>query len=280
MIPLYINEMWDGFRRAKISTFLSILTIAFFLVLIGFFSIINLNLNKMTQGLHSQIPLEAFVSNTLDDRQIALLEKKLLEINGIGNIEYISKESAAREFQKTFGKELFNILQENPLPSSFSIRVQESFYNEQALKKIAKQIEQLRGIDEVVYHAQTLSLIDRYSRIANLILFLLLLFVVSGSLFVVGNTIRLVIASRKDIIETMKLVGATPTFIHTPLLLEGIMQGGCAGLLASAFLSALFYFISKQLPDIGISVWHFAALISGGIVLGICGSAWAIRRFL
>ncbi len=100
MVLSYIlQEMLDGFRRAKVSSLLSAFTISFFLVLVGFFGIININIERMTNAMQTQIPLEAFVSNTIDDRQIAMLSKEMRNIAGVEKVEFISKEAGAREFQ-------------------------------------------------------------------------------------------------------------------------------------------------------------------------------------
>lgn len=276
-----VKEAFAGMRRAKTSTFISISTMTFLLLIIGLFGIIYLNIDHLVDVLNAKVDIQAFVSGTLDDNEIANLGAKLVNIDGVANVQLISKEAAAKEFQKEFGQDVFDVLEENPLPSSFLLTLKKEDQTIVDVKKIAAKIERVPGIDEVNYHGEALNLLNKFSNIASIVNILLLLFVTLGSLFIVSNTIRLIILARKNIIETMKLVGATRGFIRSPFLLEGIFQGTTGG--AIAFL---FIFISSKLV---ISHWpgilylpdyYYFLIIGTGFILGLTGSMIAIKRYL
>ncbi len=276
-----LKEAMDGLRRARLASFISVFTIAFLLILIAIFGILSININRLISSLHAQIDIQVFISNTLDDGEIADLTNRIKGIEGVARVEFVSKDVAAKEFQKEFGEALFTILEENPLPSAFNVSLKEKYLSAGGIAKVAQLIEKERGVDEVVYHSQTLSLLNKYAQIAKAINVILIVFVILGSLFVVSNTIRLIIIARKDIIETMKLVGATRAFIMRPLLIEGIIQGVLGGCVAFVFVYLVVKAASTQVPGlINISIDLLSLLIVTGSLLGFLGSAIAIKKFL
>jgi len=276
-----LKEAMDGFRRARMASLISIFTIAFLLILIAIFGILSININRLISTLHAQIDIQVFISNTLDDGEIADLAARIKSTEGVAKVEFVSKDAAAREFQKEFGETLFTILEENPLPSAFNVTLKEKYLSAGGITKVAQLIEKERGVDEVVYHSQTLSILTKYARIAKAVNVVLIVFVMVGSLFVVSNTIRLIIVARKDIIETMKLVGATRAFIMRPLLIEGMIQGILGGCAAFVFVYLVIKAVASQVPNlIYVPIDMLSLLIVTGCVLGFFGSAVAIKKFL
>ncbi len=276
-----LKEAMDGFRRARLASFISISTIAFLLILIAIFAILSININRLIRTLHAQIDIQVFIANTLDDGEIAELTNRIKGIEGVAKVEFVSKDAAAKEFQKEFGEALFTILEENPLPSALNVSLKESYLSAAGIARVAQVIEKERGVDEVVYHSQTLSLLTKYAQIARAVNIVLILFVIAGSLFVVSNTIRLIIVARKDIIETMKLVGATRAFIRRPLLIEGMIHGILGGSVAFVFVYLVVKAVASQVPNlIYVPIDMLSLLIVTGCVLGILGSAVAIKKFL
>lgn len=276
-----VKEAFSGMRRAKTSTFVSISTMTFLLLIIGLFGIISLNVDHLVDVLNAKVDIQAFISPTLDDSQIANLGAKIVNIDGVANVHYISKEVAAREFQKEFGQDVFDVLDENPLPSSFLVSLDKTEQTATDVKKIAAQIEKEQGIDEVNYHGEALNLLNKFSNIASIVNVVLFLFVTLGSLFIVSNTVRLIILARKNVIETMKLVGATRAFIRSPFLLEGIFQGTSGGIIAFLFIFFVSKLVMNHWPGIlYVPDFYYLSIIAGGFVLGLAGSMIAIKRFL
>jgi cell division transport system permease protein len=276
-----IHEAIEGFRRARISSFISICTIAFLLVVIAIFGVLSANVNRLITVLHAQIDIQVFIVNTLNDTQITDLAGRIKKIPGVAKVEFVSKDMAAKEFQKEFGQELFTILEENPLPSTFLVALSERFRTAGGIEKVAQQIQKEAGVDEVEYHGQTLNLLNKYARIARIVDVVLIAFVTLGSLFLVANTIRLIIIAKKEIIETMKLVGATRSFIRRPLLIEGVVQGTLGGIIAFVFVYLAAQFVADQVPGlIHVSADTLSLLIVAGFALGLLGSAFAVKKYL
>lgn len=276
-----LKETADGFKRAWGSCLLSILTIAFFLALLGFLALVSLNIDYFKRTLNDRLQLQVFISSVLDDQAIADLSQRISRIPGVRKVSFISKQMAAEEFQKEFGRELFAVLEENPLPSSFVVQLGLDGEDEGRIRQLVGRIEQEEGVDEVVYHFQTLFRLQRYARLAATVSWILVLFVTFGSLFVVSNNIRLVIAARKQIITTMQLVGATPSFIRTPLILEGTLQGMIGALLAALGLYVVNRVLSGLVPGLlALPPGGLVFLVAIGSLLGFLGSLLAIKRYL
>jgi cell division transport system permease protein len=276
-----LQESFDGFRRAKISALISTMTITFLLIIIGIFVLVSTNVDHIVTALSAKFDIQAFIDNTLDDSQITSLREQISQIEGIQQVSFYSKEEAAREFQQEFGKELFDILGENPLPSSFNVVLRKENRTPENIESVARQISALRGIDDVVYNNQALKILSKYAQMAKVINSTILIFVSFGSLFVISNTVRLIIIAKRDIITTMQLVGATRGFIQSPFIIEGLVQGLAGGILASVFVFLGSHLLMIEVPGLihaSIVIYMFVLLL--GVIFGILGSLFAIKRFL
>ncbi len=276
-----IREAFSGFKRARLSFFISVFTISFLLFIISIFFTLAMNVNQLIDVLNAKIDIQVFLSTILDDTEIAQVGSTINSLDQVANLEFVSPDQAAKMFQQEFGEELFSILDDNPLPASFNIMLKEEYRTIENIEQLANTIMKIDGVDEVEYHSEALGLLLKFSRIATVISALLLIVVVIGSLFVVSNTIRLIVISRKDIINTMRLVGATRHFISLPYLLEGIIQGLLGGLIAFLFSLGLFAFVQSQWPGLLTTPEYlFYGLLLAGVLFGYIGSLVAIKRYL
>ena len=276
-----INEGLEGFRRAKLASFVSISIVAISLILVGTFLIVSVNMTRLVRSIQKRMSLEVFIDNTLTDDGIADLENEIRAIEGIYEIEFISKEKAAQTFRDEFGENIFEILDENPLPSSFRLSLDADFRGAHAADTIVQNITELRGVTEVVYRAELFRLIDRYIDIFITAVLIVGVLILLGSLFVISNTIRIIIHSKRAIIDTMKLVGATPSFIRRPYVVEGMVQGLAGGGIAAVVLFVIAKISHVEMPGLLlIENEIYGILILIGMVFGWIGSIYAVRRLL
>lgn len=276
-----ITEGFKGLRRAKFSAFVSISTIFLSLILIGVFIIFILNAQRLVNRIQSRMELEIFIDNSYTIERIEELERRIFTITGIDSVRYVSKDEAAEIFKQQFGQDIFEILEENPLPSSFQVKLKPTFRSAGYAKKISEQLNQLEGVDEVYYRQDLLIILEKYIQIFVGVIFGIGLLLAAGSIFLVSNTIKLIIFSRSTIIEIMKLVGATRRFIRRPFLVEGIIQGFIGGSLAALFFYLIFKIVKLEIPGlILINQENYPLLIILGILFGLIGSLLALRKFL
>lgn len=276
-----IKEAFDGFKRARLSNAITIFTIAFLLFVICVFVIIFFNTDRLVNLLHAEYDIQAFISNTLSSEEIEDIQNDIENLQRVKSVRYISKQEAAIEFQKEFGEDFLDLLDENPLPRSFIIELKTEHKNVETVKQVAADLTELSGIDEALHGVTGVDILLKVSRVSRIILLGLGLVVFFGSLFVISNTIRLIISARRNIIETMELVGATRSFIRRPYLIEGIIQGLCGGAISAALSYVIVTFVQNQWPNtLYFPPEYFCAVVGAGVLLGTMGSLMAVKRFL
>jgi cell division transport system permease protein len=278
------REGLDGFRRAKLASFIATITMSIALLLIGIFVVIALNLISVVESVRSHIEFEVFIDNALAEAGIQELRQQLAEVDGIAAVQFISREAAVELFKKEFGpadSKFLEVLENNPLPASFRITLKRPYQHSIAAQRIAGEVEKLPGVDEVVYRHDLLRALDRYVSLAVAVGFVLGLVVGLGAVVLVMNDVRLVIHAKRRIIETMQLVGATRAFVRRPFLVQGLLQGALGGLIASGCLYAIYRILLFEFgPVLRLPPALFAGLILGGMVLGSTASYFGARKYL
>lgn len=281
-----LKEGIAGFRRARLATVGSILTITLSLLLVGLFYIISVNISQIGKSISARIEMEAFLEEPiLNQRIVKELQNKILSMEGVDKVRFVSKEEAAKIFQREFGEDINKVLDFNPLPPSLIITLKDEYRTIEKADTIQKQIETLRGVEKVIYKRELLDFIEKQTKlISNISLGLGILLGISA-IFFVSNTIRLTIYAKRKSIQTMKLIGASPCFIRTPFIIEGVVQGIIGGVIAVAVIMYLVSFAIELVSQdvmvfMKIYPTFYIILISIGILLGFFGSIISIRRFI
>lgn len=279
-----IKEGFSGFKRAKLSMFAAIFTICVSLLLLSFFTILILNANNVVESIREKVEMEAFLADHLTVKQIDEIRAKLEMVVGVREVRYVSKEEAAKIFHEEFGEDIHRILDFNPLPASFKIFLKDGYKTSKEAAEVYDRVRGIRGIEEVIYRKQLLEMIDQHAILFVWISFGVGVFITLSSIILVANTIRLAIYAKRKIIQSMKLIGATRSFIRLPFLLEGLIQGLIGGLLAAAILSAIFTLLQQWLMTLSefvqVQQYYYAIIVAVGCALGLLGSMISIRRFI
>lgn len=279
------REGFSGFRRAKLSTVAAVATVCISLLLLGSFSILVLNANDIVESLREKVEMEAFLADYLSPVETSIVRDTIAALPGVREVRYVSKDSAASIFREEFGEDLKRVLDFNPLPASLKIYLKDGYRNAKSAEIIYQEVRMLRGVDDVIYRKTLLEMLDTR---ATTFLWLILgigLFITLSSVFLVANTIRLAIYAKRKIVQTMKLIGATKSFVRGPFILEGLVQGFIGGALASGILFLVFEYlarwISAELVDfVHVKPITYGIVVIAGCVLGFVGSSISIRRFI
>ncbi|KAB2923627.1 MAG: ABC transporter permease [Bacteroidetes bacterium] len=280
-----VKEGFSGFRRARLSSVITIFTMTISLLLLGLFAVIYSNTNAIIQSFRDKVEFEVFLAVEADDAQAGRVHDALLAVPGVESAAFISKEDAAAIFKREFGEDIRTVLQFNPLPASFKVRLASEYRNSDSARIAAARLAALDGVDDVVYRKALLEILDRRVKVfvsASAAIGATLLI---ATLFLISNTIRLTIYAKRKMITTMKLVGATRGFIRTPFLIEGMLHGVAGGALAAAliagFVLAARTFVSADLSEfLAVEGWFYGVLVAAGVVLGLLGSLWSVKRFI
>jgi len=288
MIDRFLYLIGEGFRslwRARLSAIASILAIGVSMSLVGLGIIMGENFSDLIQLARSQYTLEVFFQPLLADSEASRIVREIAEIPDVRSATLITKQEAAEIFEQEFGENIFDLLQENPLPPGCVVRLRREGKEEVNVEPIISQIRALEHVDEVRYRGGLISTIEKYYQGFFTLVTGLAIAVLFGTVILISNTIRLTIYSRKDLIETLKLVGATNRFIRFPFMVEGIIEGilGAllAGVVAYGCVQGANYFLSlftkyRLAWDTRVVI----LLVCVVVLFSIVGSRRSVRKFL
>jgi cell division transport system permease protein len=281
----YFKELWRYIKTAKSSVISSTIVIGIAVLLLGIYLTISINSIKLMKMIRDKVEIDAYLHDNFPETKSSSLINSIKTIGGIKSVKYISKEEAAKIFEEDFGQDILEVFDYNPLPPSLKITLYDEYKTVDRLEKIKGELKQFKEIDDVIYAQNNLEILERNSNSLVFLNLTLLLIITFASIFLVGNTIKLMISSKKNTIELMKLIGANKETIRTPFLLEGFFQG-LAGSLFAVLILQLFlnYFYSTYTnSDFNFSIMDgtfLVLLIIFGTLLGFFGSVFSIRRFL
>ena len=288
MIDRFLYLVSEGIRslwRTKTTALATISVIGIAASFVVFSAVVGENISGIIQIARGQYEFQVFFSEDIDNIRAAELVDQIGAIEGIMSASLITKEEAADIFQREFGENIFDLLEENPLPPGSVLKLQQPKDRKIEVNPIIKQIELVEGVDEVRYQERLISLIERYYKGFFAAVTALAAAILFGTVILISNTIRLSIYARQDLIRILKLVGATDRFVGFPFMIEGILEGFFGSLLAAAvsygFVEGSNYFLSLFTQY--RLVWQFqvVALLVGVIVFfSFVGSIRAVRKFL
>ena len=277
----FLKEGIVGLKRARLSAIIAITSLCVALTLIGIFSVAALNLKDTLFQFYREIEIEAFLDPVLSPDQIHQLQQRIQAFPEISRVSYVSREQALQEFQKVFGENLRAVLKENPLPASFRIVLNSDYSQPKFVEKVASRLNQLNGIQDVLYQKELIQFLHKYLKLGisiGGIIAISLLIIITVLVF---NTIRLTIHARRNIIQIMKLVGATNPFIKGPFIYEGILQGLIGGLLSVILLWTIHYAVKYfMFAELVMENYIFGGLVVLGILLGLIGSYLSVNKYL
>ena len=267
------------------------LTIALFLI--GLCGLLTLNARKLAEYLKQNVEVQVYLDNDLSTSKLDSIFKMIatrdfvLKNDNSPQINFISKEVAAKQFIKESGEDYRKLLgNNNPLFNSYSVKIKEEFFTEINLKAIKTDLEKLPGVHEVAYVENVVDEINKNISKIYLILSVFVVLLLIIIMVMVNNTIKLSLYSQRFLIRSMQLVGATNTFIRKPFVIKGGLQGLISGLVACTLLMILQQFAVQQVE--GLSVLQepskliilLIVLLIIGTLVGILSTFQSVERYL
>lgn len=271
-------------------SFSSISVLTACLLLIGVSVMILMNIQALVKDVENQNVVVAFVKDGITDEEVAKVGTDLGSITNVTNVEFVSKEAAYEEQLREFGVEedLFDDVIDNPLPHSYRVFVSnlDEFQTTLTQIKAVGNVDAVRESQDIVKQITTL----QSSITAICVIIVAVLAIVS--MFIISNTIRITMVSRKIDIQVMKSVGATNTFICWPFMIEGVIIGVVSGMLAVALTfvvekieggameSLLEMFGSEPISLTSYLPVLIICYLFSGVFIGAFGSIVSIRKYL
>ncbi len=275
------NRLLHGISMGTISTSL---------LLFGAFILFFVNINNWIQEWGQSLSMSVYLQDGIDEKGRVRIKSRLQDLPGSQLKGFISKEQAEEDLIEALGEQagLLNNLSGNPLPASFEVVFKDVEANELDPKRLKAELEKVGGVEEVQYSEQWIERFEGVIYILKLIGAIIGGLLCFAVLFIVTNTIKLTIYSRREEIEILKIVGATDWFVKTPFLMEGAIQGIVSGALSLIALFLIYSIVSlKAVHLFGLPVMEIVFLPQGYAILiillslglGLLGSFVAIGRF-
>ena len=220
-----ISEGLKNVWRHKMTTFTAVFSLFLALYFVGLLATAGENTKSILQYLRSKYKIEVFFKQNIDLKVAKEVSDLILEIKGVRSSTVINKDDAVRIFKDQFGEDILSILGYNPLPVSAVVNLKRNSEEVLDATPIVNKIKKMNGVEEVRYQGHLIKKIERtYARVMKIFPWVALVFI-SVAILVIYNTVKLSIFSRKDLINSLKLIGATRLFIQMPFIFEGLIDG-------------------------------------------------------
>ena len=231
-----ISEGFKNVWRHKMTTFTAVFSLFLALYFVGLLAVAGENTKSILQYLRSKYKIEVFFKQDVEYQSAKSISASILKIKGVRSSTVINKDDAVRIFKDQFGEDILAILGYNPLPISAVVNLKRKSDQLLDASPIVNEIKILDGVEQVRYQGHLIKKIERtYAKIMKYFPFMAMVFILVAVL-VIYNTVKLSIFARKDLINSLKLIGATKLFIQMPFIFEGLIDGFLASLIASPLI--------------------------------------------
>ena len=266
-------------RRVRFSYATSTVSITLVLFLLGAIGYVMANLFTTTKRMRESVTMIVELRDNLSEAERDTVAVRLAESDMVASLRFISKDEkmADEEFRRVFNVDIKGILDENPLPDTYDVTLSALSSDQELLEQFAEEARKIDGVEFVTYPQ---SFIEEMHSTLDILQFIMVIF--GGALLVVAvillnNTIRLAVYSQRELINTLKAVGATKWFIMRPFVGRSALQGFISGILALLLLGGTLYTLDHIMPGLGIfprwevlGFWAGAIILTGVVVAVIC----------
>lgn len=289
-IKMFLMDALKSLKRNKTITLASIITVSATLFIFGVFLLVAQTINLGVQSVESKVEIKAYLLDEITSAEKDNVYNIIMGVDGVKEVTYETKEEAFEKFKERLGENnaiLTGFSEDrNPLPNSYVITLKEP----EAAIRVEEALKDVRGVEDVGNERETVEKIITLARLIRTIGVVIFIILVLVSLFLISNTIKLTVYSRRREIGIMKFVGATDWFIRWPFLIEGMIMGLVGGFIAVAVV----YFAYNLIYVDVTKTMFYAELISPayilnhftwqfgltGLFIGAMGSFIALKRFL
>ncbi len=284
----FLAESGRSIISHRLMSFAAVCMIIACLVIMGSFSLLAVNVGEVLSQLEDENEFLAYIDETYTEEKISVLQEKIENIENVSSVTFISKSEAKAAYLQGHQSGLYESLPDEVFRDRFSIHVTD-------LEQFSETVEEVAALEGIVRYRAESAIADGFVMIRNVvsaIAVILVLILVILSLFIISNTVKLATYTRKDEIAIMKICGATNRFVRCPFVIEGMILG-LIGAVLGFFLQWLVYVLIYQavensgalglfavVPFDTIKWYVFGIFAVIGVIIGACGSGFAIRKFL
>lgn len=284
----------EGFRNTfknKKSTISSLTIMCATMLIFGLFFIIGENINAFVENVAEAQEIKVVVENDATDQQIEEVGKEILDIDGVKNAEYISKDEALDSMKEWLGNDMVEGYEErNIFSASYNVTLTDLELNDE----VQKSILEIPNVKKIESSNKVIEQVIRLAKGVKIVTGVILVLLIAISTSIIANTIKLTVHARRKEISIMKYVGATNSFIRWPFLVEGIIIGIMAGLISVGLIGVTYTYIANQMSGTAFMQmiqWQLLKFsdmfklilmvyLGLGIGIGAVGSGISMRKYL
>ncbi len=280
------NETGLTKTRLRSSYLTLVVSVSLVLFLLGILGLVLINAKGLSDYFRESLSFWVMLDDDAREADIRLLQKDLDAKAYVKSTEYVSKDEAAAKMKEELGEDFISFLGDNPLPPSIDVYLLSDYTSPDSVAKIEKYILEYPFVKEVYYQESLLYLINENVNKISVFLLVISLFLFLIALTIINNTIRLSIYSKRFLIRTMQLVGATRSFIRRPFLVQSAFHGFLAALISMILLMGLLYMIEKEFfmmftfESTNLLILLGLAIIITGILINIISTWFSVNRYL
>jgi cell division transport system permease protein len=270
-------------RSSYLTLVVSVSLVLFLLSILG---LIIINARELSDYFRESLSFSVILDEEVKEADIRMLKKDLDAKEFVKLTEYISKEDAATKLKEELGEDFLSFLGYNPLSPTIDVFLHAGYANPDSIVMIEKYLLEFPSVSEVYYQESVLHLINENIRKISFFLAVISVFLFLIALTIINNTVRLSVYSRRFIIRTMQLVGATRSFVRRPFLVRSAFHGLLAAVLALLLLMGLLYLIEREFfslftfERINLLLLLMAAIIITGVLINVVSTFFAVNRYL
>ena len=264
----------------------AVVSISLVLFMLGLLGLILLYANALSGYVKENIGFTIYMKDEAKEVDIQQFQKFLDASDFTRSTKYVSEDDAAEYLQEVLGEDFVGFMGYNPLKRSIDVRIKADYANEEGIVEIQSDLLKNPMIHEIDYPVDLIRVINRNVRKAGIVILVFcgLLSLIAVSL--INNNIRLSIYSKRFIINSMKLVGATQAFIRKPFVVEGVLRGVIGAIIANVLLFGVIYLGSQSIPELfgrddkQIMLVLFGVVLFLGLIISFLSTTFAVRKYL
>lgn len=277
-------------KEKRISTltqqFTSTISVTLVILILGIVISLGIMARQEMDAVRENLGLNIVLKENTSDEDVEMMKRTFENLPYITSFRYITPDEILAIEEKEIGENIIELLGANPYPGEFEVKLIPEYANNDSITAISSRLAKNPAIDEIISPTDTVANVNRTFSTLTIILSVVALALLVISFVLINNTVWLTIYSRRFLIHTMRLVGATPGFIRRPILINNMVNGAIAGSIASLAMAALRFYSTNIISETDEFLpWStmgiiFGVMIVGGILICLLASYLATEKYL
>lgn len=273
-------------RRLANAYLSSVISISLVLLLVGVASLLLVNARSVSDYFKENMTVSILLKQEVSETSALAFRKKIDDLPFIRGSEYVSREQGADEMKALLGEDFLEVFESSPIPASIDVTLTANYVSADSLEVVKRKIAAYPVVDEVVYQRSLVEALNSNLSKISMVLAVFIALLLFISYVLINNTIRLNVFARRFTIHTMRLVGATKSFIRAPFLLQAVFQGLFSALVAIIMLLAMLFVIRNEFAqlfevfrlDLLLMVMGIVAV--SGLVICVTSTFFVVNRLI